>query len=254
VFQRPNFIRKKKKKEREKEYDKEKRKKRKREDAETEKLHQKLEKIDNVVTTCVQTGNATVTNGVIPGPTVNETKGQVQDHTIQQGIHGQFIKSDPTQLHDFLSHPLQHAAFKKKKKKKEKEEVDVRYLIGHYHTQPVRSLDGFAYSETDGCVEIWIREVKKGIRTKRGRCVGTINRNGEETICGKVFARVPNCRRHCRLVHKVGACGLGSPLQQSPRLPILPASGSRDASDMSVRMDESDENELNLVAAFERWK
>lgn len=61
----------------------------------------------------------------------------------------------------------------------------------------VTTLEGYTYKETEGCVEIWEKEVKKGIKAKRAKCVGLIRDDkGEERICGKIFGRVPNCKRH----------------------------------------------------------
>lgn len=70
----------------------------------------------------------------------------------------------------------------------------------HKKRVPV-TLDGYTYKSTEAYVETWEKEVKKGIKAKRARCVATyVNKKGEEVVCGKVFGRVPNCKRHV-LVH-----------------------------------------------------
>jgi hypothetical protein len=64
------------------------------------------------------------------------------------------------------------------------------------------TLDGFKFGQTEGYVEVWQKEVLKGIFAKRGKCIFPMKtEKGCDTICGKIFEKVPNCRRHM-LVHK----------------------------------------------------
>jgi len=108
----------------------------------------------------------------------------------------------------FLLAPNTNTPKKRSRKRKEEDIGSPDAEAGNRPTSTLRkkrelvSLEGYHYKETEGYVETWEKVVKKGIKAKRARCVAKVVKEGQEMICGKVFGRVPNCKRHVLIHHK----------------------------------------------------
>jgi hypothetical protein len=58
---------------------------------------------------------------------------------------------------------------------------------------------------------VFMCKFRKGVVAKRAKCVAVVkSEDGTESICGKVFSRVPNCKRHIS-VHQKGESKPKSP-------------------------------------------